>query len=94
MDYSITMHHQPEYEIFMRPQVRFLTDKLIEQIISEARASLIKVGVTIHNDNILSLLNDHGAMISKEKNHVLFTQEIIDLALKSVPSAFNLLVTM
>jgi trimethylamine:corrinoid methyltransferase-like protein len=44
----------------LRPTLRFLDDKLIEKIISEARILLCKLGVEIHNDYALSLLAAHG----------------------------------
>ena len=51
----------------MRPRVRFLTEELRDQIISEARDLICKLGVEIHNDSVLSLLHDHGARIDKSK---------------------------
>ncbi len=74
----------------MRPTVKFLTDELIGQIISGARESLCRVGVTIHNEDVISMLNDHGAEVTAANNRVLFKEDIIDLALKSVPPRFNL----
>ena len=43
----------------MRPTVRFLSDTLIERIISEARDVLCTLGVEIHNEAVVSLLSDH-----------------------------------
>ncbi len=74
----------------MRPKVRFLSDKLIEKIVAEAREILCKLGVTIHNDNILSMLSDHGADVNKGKQHVLFNNDLIDTALKTAPNSFKL----
>lgn len=74
----------------MRPILRFLDDELIERIISEARDVLCKLGVEINNKNILSMLQDHGATVEIDNNHVLFTDEIIDRALKTVPPSFKL----
>lgn len=74
----------------MRPIVRFLSDELIERIISEAREVLCKLGVEIHNENILSMLADHGAKVELEKCRVLLTDEVIDSALKTVPESFKL----
>ncbi|UCD19361.1 MAG: trimethylamine methyltransferase family protein [candidate division WOR-3 bacterium] len=73
-----------------RPVVRFLTDKTIEKIVSEAREILCRLGVEIHNDDILSLLHDHGAKVDRKKNHVLFKDGIIDRALKTTPRSFKL----
>ena len=74
----------------MRPVVRFLSDELIENIISEARGVLCKLGVEIHNKNILSMLQENGAKVEMDKSHVLLTDQIIDRALKAVPQSFRL----
>jgi len=74
----------------IRPKTQFLSNELIEKIISEARNILCKLGTTIHNKEVLALLSDHGATIDMNKYHVLFTNEIIDKALKSTPSSFKL----
>jgi len=74
----------------MRPKLRFLTDELIDEIVCEAREVLCVLGVTVHNDKVLSLLADHGAHVDKSKRHVIFTQEMVDKALKSASGAFKL----
>lgn len=74
----------------MRPVIRFLEDKLIERIITEARYILCKLGVEIHNKYILSILADNGAMVNLDKYHVWFTEDIIDMALQTTPESFKL----
>ncbi len=74
----------------MRPKIRFLDDDLIEKIISEAVDLICKLGVEINNDNVLSLLADHGAGIDRKKNRVFYKQEIIDKSLKTAPESFKL----
>lgn len=74
----------------MRPVVRFLSDDLRERIIGEARELLCKLGVEVHNKKILALLQDHGARADMNRFHVLFTDEIIDKALKTAPNHFGL----
>lgn len=74
----------------MRPVVRFLSDELIEQIVAEAREILCKLGVKLQNKKVLQLLGEHGARIDLDKEHVWFTQDLIDKALASSPSAFKL----
>ncbi|MCK4696242.1 MAG: trimethylamine methyltransferase family protein, partial [Candidatus Cloacimonetes bacterium] len=59
----------------MRPKVKFLTDELIKKIINEAVVILCKLGVEVNNQNVLSLLSEHGAKI--EKSRVYFTEDII-----------------
>jgi trimethylamine--corrinoid protein Co-methyltransferase len=74
----------------MRPTVRFLTDELIEKIVTEGRVLICKLGIEIHNNRILSLLADHGARIDKLTNRVYFKQDLIDKALALAPHSFKL----
>lgn len=74
----------------VRPIVKFLTDELIEQILSEARDILFKIGITIYHEEVLSLLADHGAVVDVEKKHVKLPGEMIDKALRTVPPSFGL----
>ena len=74
----------------MRPVLKFLSTELIEKIISEARGILSKLGVEIHNSDILSMLQDHGAKVEINKNLAHITDEIVDKALKTVPHSFKL----
>lgn len=74
----------------MRPTVRFLDDQLIERIIDEARQILCKLGITVYNDAVLTLLGDHGAAVETDRQHVLLTEDIIDKALERAPAAFKL----
>lgn len=73
----------------MRPTVTFLEDNLIEKIISEARDLLCQLGVEIHNDEIVSMLCDHGASVNPNKR-VTMTTDMIDRAISSVPDGFCL----
>jgi trimethylamine--corrinoid protein Co-methyltransferase len=73
-----------------RPILRFLSDRMIERIVGEARDILCKLGVEIHNDEILSMLQDHGATVDTTRNHVVFNDDIIDRALKTTPRSFKL----
>lgn len=74
----------------MKPSVKFLGDQLIEQIISEARDILCKLGVTIHNSDILSMLADHGVRTDKAGQHAVFNDDVIDKSIKSAPGFFKL----
>ena len=74
----------------MRPTIRFLDEQLITRILDEARELLRTLGVTIHNQEVLTILGDHGAEIDMPAQHAKFTDEIIDRALKTSPSSVNL----
>jgi len=73
-----------------RPILQFLSNQTIEKIITEARDILCKLGVEVHNEEILSMLHDHGAKVDRAKRRVLLTTEVIDKALKSTPCSFKL----
>jgi trimethylamine--corrinoid protein Co-methyltransferase len=74
----------------MRPTLRFLDDQLIGRILDEARSLLRTLGVTIHNQEVLSLLGDHGAEVDQKTEHATLSDEIIDQALATAPESFKL----
>lgn len=74
----------------MRPTLRFLTDELLERILSEGRDILRTLGVEIHNDRVTSLLADHGARVDRSTGRVFITDELVDKALSSAPRSFTL----
>lgn len=73
----------------MRPTIKFLSNDLIESIIEEARSLLCKIGVEIHNKNVLNILSDYGAKIVNSSK-VIFLEDLIDKAIKQVPKSFKL----
>jgi trimethylamine--corrinoid protein Co-methyltransferase len=81
---------QNEGAVNPRPTVRFLNQATIEKIILEARTVLCKIGIEIHNDEVVSLLHDHGAKPDPVQSRLLLTDEMIDRALKTVPPGFSL----
>ncbi|MBN2593147.1 MAG: trimethylamine methyltransferase family protein [Sedimentisphaerales bacterium] len=74
----------------MRPKVKFLSDELICQIISEATDILCTLGVEIHNKSVLAMLSDFGCAIDTEKSHAVLNSEIIEKSLKAAPASFGL----
>ena len=78
----------------MRPTIRFLDEQLITRILDEARDLLRTLGVTIHNQELLSLLHDHGAEVDLSAEQAKLSDEIIDKALKTSPSSFQLFDTL
>ncbi len=74
----------------MRPTVRFLTDALIQRIVSEGIDIICKLGIEIHNDAIVTMLADHGARVDKQTNRLHFTRDLVDRALVSAPHSFKL----
>ncbi len=78
----------------IRPQVRFLSDQLIEKILDESREILCKLGTKIHNKKVIEILGDNGADVDHNTGKVIYTQEMIDKSLKTVPSSFRLYDTL
>ncbi len=74
----------------MRPALRFLSDELIEKIVSDGRETLCTIGVEIHNDGMISLLSGHGARVDKPAHRVYFTQDLIGKALALAPKSVRL----
>jgi trimethylamine--corrinoid protein Co-methyltransferase len=67
-----------------------LSDELIERIVAEAREVLQEVGLEIHNDNVISILGDHGARVDSDRRRTFITGDMVDRALKSVPGCVRL----
>jgi len=74
----------------MRPTVKFLTDDLIDKIVDEATEILCKLGVELHNPDVLSMLSDHGANVDMDRRHVVLTREIVEKAISTAPSSIKL----
>lgn len=78
----------------MRPVVRFLTDELIERILTEARDLLREIGVEIHNAGVVDLLGSHGARIAADRQRVFLPPDLIDRALAAAPRCVRLYDTL
>ena len=74
----------------LRPQLKFLSSELLERIVAEARELLCRLGTKVQNPRVLNMLAEHGAKVDFEKSQVLYTDSLLDLSLKSVPSQFKL----
>jgi trimethylamine--corrinoid protein Co-methyltransferase len=74
----------------IKPALKFLDHDLVQQIISEARDILCRLGIKIYHKQLRSILSHHGAVVEENQQNVRFTNDIIDKALKTVPSSFQL----
>jgi trimethylamine---corrinoid protein Co-methyltransferase len=74
----------------VRPQLRFLDDAMIERILGEARDILDKLGMAVHNDEVIAILADHGAKVDATGSRVRFPGALIDQALSSAAPSFEL----
>ncbi|KPK04648.1 MAG: hypothetical protein AMS20_08495, partial [Gemmatimonas sp. SG8_28] len=74
----------------MRPAVQFLSHDLLERIVTEARSVLCSIGVEIHNPGVLSLLADHGARVHRNESRAVFTEDLLDTALRTASPGFHL----
>ena len=67
----------------IRPTVSFLSEESITMIIDEGMEALCTIGVHADNPNVLSLLGDHSAKVDVPSQHVLFTRDMIETAVKT-----------
>ncbi len=76
-------------KLMIRPTVRFLTDDMMERIVAEARELLSRLGVEIHNETILDMLQEKGANVDRERNRAFIQSDMVDQALATVPESFR-----
>lgn len=74
----------------MRPTLTLLDTPLIERILGEATDLLGALGVEIHNPALLDLLHAHGARVDPATSRAFLGKEMIDAAVESAPSGFQL----
>jgi len=74
----------------VRPQVRFLSDGLIERIVAEARDLLAALGMEVNNAALVEILAAHGARVDSATRRVFFPGDLIDKALATAPTSFQL----
>lgn len=73
-----------------RPNLTFLTQEQIQQILEEAQAVLTDPGVRIQNETALNLLADAGARVDFNKQTACIPEKLIQEALETVPREFYL----
>jgi trimethylamine---corrinoid protein Co-methyltransferase len=74
----------------LRPQLKLLSDELLERIVSEARDILGRMGTKVQNPRVLKLLAEKGATVDFETGQVRYPGPLLDRCLKSVPKRFRL----
>ena len=73
-----------------RPAVMLLNDKMIQNVIQEAKKILEVVGIKLHDNEGLALLGSAGARIDREKQQVFIPASLVEKCLKSVPPTIKL----
>ena len=74
----------------MRPTLSIIEDRLIEQILSEAKRILAEIGVEVMGEALLTRLLDYGLEQDRASGRVLFKPETVDQALATTPKHFSL----
>lgn len=74
----------------MRPTLTLLDTTLIERILAEASDLLATLGVEIHNPALLDLLHAHGARVDPTTSRAFLDATMVDRAVESAPSGFQL----
>ncbi len=73
----------------MRPQLNVLSDKLLGEILAEAKRIMAETGMEIRGEPLRQRLLDHG-LKTDDNGRVLFSEDVVDAAIKSAPSSFTL----
>ncbi len=73
----------------MRPQLNVLSDKLIGEILAEAKRIMAETGMEIRGEPLRQRLLDHG-LKTDAKGRVLFPADVVDAAIVSSPKSFTL----
>jgi trimethylamine---corrinoid protein Co-methyltransferase len=73
-----------------QPLLKFLDTGLIKQILSEASDILCQQGIKIYDEETVEVLSGNGARVDLATHDVFMTRDMIDKALKTVPSSFKL----
>ncbi len=74
----------------LRPQLKLLSDELLARIVGEARDILCRLGTKVQNPRVLELLAEHGATVDRASGQVLYTPQLLDQALATVPHSVKL----
>ncbi len=74
----------------VRPKVRWLSDEMVESILVEARKVLAEIGVFIENKTAVEMLLDSSCRKSSDGRRILISDELVDRAIASAPSAIRL----
>jgi len=74
----------------MRPRLRFLSDELIERILDEAYKLLETRGVTLHHEALLARLAEAGCGVDADSECVRMPREVVEGAVRTVPSGIEL----
>ena len=69
-----------------RPSIKFLSEELLESVVSEAFDILETLGVFVENGEVFSLLKDQGILTDHSNNRVFIPQKMVEEALETAPS--------
>ncbi len=70
----------------MRPELKILSESLMERIIEEAFLILERKGVTVENREAISLFEKVGAKVDKNSNKVFIHKKLVEECLQLAPS--------
>lgn len=74
----------------MRPQLRVLSDELIQKILTEAKRIMSETGMEIRGEKMCQRLLDSGLKRDASGKRILFTPDVVDAAVASAPKMFTL----
>jgi trimethylamine--corrinoid protein Co-methyltransferase len=74
----------------VRPKLEILSKAQVQRILEDAHKLLIEVGVRVQSDEVRTLLRESGVKINTNGDTVKVPDPVIEKALKTTPSSFQL----
>ncbi len=74
----------------MRPHFEILSQEQVQSVLSDAHRLLNEVGVRVQSEETRTLLSGFGAIVNKAGDIVKIPVQVIERALKTAPSCFQL----
>jgi len=74
----------------MRPKFEILSQEQVQYVLSDAHRLLNEVGVRVQSEVTRTLLSESGAIVNKDGDIVKIPIRVIEKALKTAPSNFQL----
>jgi trimethylamine--corrinoid protein Co-methyltransferase len=74
----------------MRPTLNIISDKLISEILDEAKRIMAETGMEIRGESMRQRMLDHGLKTDDSGKRIFFPADVVDAAIASTPKSFTL----
>lgn len=74
----------------MRPTLNILSDKLISDVLNEAKRIMAETGMEIRGESMRQRMLDHGLKSDDSGKRIFFPADVVETAIASTPKSFTL----